>query len=103
MTANSFLGIHYGIWAAASLVIAIIYYFVWPRPVNNINSRPMWRHMVLRYFHSLVWLTMAISFLIRLTVTSRTGEVLGDVTALLAFAIYLVFLVTATYDRRAPN
>lgn len=103
MTSNSFLGLHFGVWAAASLIIAVVYYFVWPRPVNNINSRPMGRHIILRYFHSLVWVLMAGSFVLRLAFSDQAGETLGDVTAMLAFAIYMVFLVTATLDKRASS
>ena len=103
MTGNSFMGVHFGVWAAVSAIIAVVYYFIWPRPVNNINSRPFWRHIVLRYLHSLVWVTMAISFVLRLLLGSPVGVWVGDATAVLAFAMYLVFLVTATIDKRAPN
>jgi hypothetical protein len=87
----------------ASLVIAVVYYFVWPKPVNDINSRPFWRHVILRYFHSMVWVLLAISFLLRLTVGDPLGVVLGDVMAMTAFVVYLVFLAIATIDKRASS
>jgi hypothetical protein len=91
------------VWVVASLVIAVVYYFVWPKPVNDINSRPFWRHVILRYFHSMVWVLLAISFLLRLTVGDPLGVVLGDVMAMTAFVVYLVFLAIATIDKRASS
>lgn len=102
MTANSFLGIHFGIWAAISAVITVVYYFVWPRPVNNINSRPLWRHIIIRWFHSLTWLLITISFIVRL-VFSPGGETAGDILVIIGFIFYLVFIVVSNIDRRAPD
>lgn len=102
MTANSFLGIHFGIWATISAVIAVVYYFVWPRPVNNINSRPLWRHIIIRWFHSLTWLFITISFVVRLAF-GADGETAGDILVILGFIFYLVFIVVSNIDRRAPD
>ena len=99
--ANSLFGFQYWLWALACAVIATVYYFVWPKPVNNLNSRPKWRHIILRYFHSLTWVLIMISFLVRMAFPA--AQSLADMIALLGFLVYLVFLGTTVVDRRAPD
>ena len=97
---GTFIGIPYWVWAAISAVIAVIYYFTWPRPVNNINTRPVWRHIILRYFHTLTWVFITVSFLVRMAFPPQ-GETWGDILALTGFGVYLIFLITAYIDRRS--
>ena len=97
------MGFHYGMWAAASAVFAIIFYFKWPKPVNDINSRPMWRHLILRWGQSLVWLVIGASFLFRLAINSVVGDIIGDVLALMAILFYFAYLAVGVIDMRAPN
>jgi hypothetical protein len=100
---NSFMGFHYGLWAAASAVFAIVFYFKWPRPVNDINSRPLWRHLILRWGQSLVWVMIGVSFLLRLAFSAPYDDIAADGLALTAIIFYLVYLGVGVIDMRAPN
>lgn len=71
-------------------VIAIAYYFVWPgrnRP-DLVKARPSWSRIVLRWFHSLTWALLAAACLFW-----------SKVLALLAAALYLIFLFTLARER----
>lgn len=94
---NDFLGIPFPIVGLICLVIAVFYYFIWPKPRGS-APRPPWAQIVLRYAHSLVWVLLACAcFLWAGNRQSGVASVLG----FLALVMYVVFLVTFFRYRRA--
>ncbi len=95
-------GIAWPVLGGICLVIAAIYVVVWPRPRDAAaaRARPAWRHLILRWFHALVWLLLALSCFIR---PSRPlgGAATANVLASLALVTYVIFLGTAVADRAA--
>ncbi len=83
---NSLLGIPFAWLAVPCLGVAILYYFLWPKPKTG-QTRPTWVHLVLRWFHSLVWLLLAAA-----CVLWGSGSAWGKPVALLAGLVYLVFM-----------
>jgi hypothetical protein len=72
--------------ALICLVIAVVYAFLWPGRKNPeyLQLLPLWRRVVVRWFHSLTWVLVAVACLIW-----------SKLTAIAACLVYLVFLVTA--------
>lgn len=101
---TEFLGRSFRFWAVLSLVIAAIYAFVWPKPRRGPNDtpplpRPRWRHWILRWFHSLVWVFLALAAMIQeAAVPEPSGA--ARAVALIAFAFYITFLLVLALDRR---
>ncbi|HEX9265869.1 MAG TPA: hypothetical protein VF965_00145 [Candidatus Limnocylindria bacterium] len=80
------------------LIVAAIYAVYWPRPKPG-TVRPVWRHVVLRWGHSAVWLLLAMSFFLR----GADGDSLAGQANVLALAgglLYAVFIAVAVMDRR---
>ncbi len=89
-------------WAASigAILIAAIYYILWPKPLNaaHAGARPLILHLILRWGHSVVWLLLALFFV------SKTGflgqsAALWQPLGLSAFGLYGVFLGSCVYDR----
>jgi drug/metabolite transporter (DMT)-like permease len=99
---GTFLGVPWLVWGGVCLVIAAIYVVVWPRPKTSGlgTSRPAWRHLVLRWFHPLVWVLLAISCFIR-PIVGRDDSSLANGIALLALVVYAIFMGTLALDRTA--
>ena len=93
---STFLDIPFTVWAAICLAIALIYYFVWPKPKQNGMERPCWAQFLLRYGHSAVWVLLGVVCLIWPTGGTGLAQVLG----LLALIVYGAFLVTMVWYRR---
>jgi len=87
MNASGFLGLSYLIWALLCLAIAAVFGFVWPQKKAHKDTAPV-RYFILRWFHALVWLLLAVGLAIR----GLTGSGLGNPVALAALPVYLVFL-----------
>src|SRR5437879_3935157 len=84
------LSIPWFVWGMPALAVATVFVFVWPKSKSSGGARGL-RYLVLRWFHPLVWVLIALSFFL------RGGEVLGgaaaaNVLALLALGAYLVFM-----------
>jgi hypothetical protein len=49
--------------AAVCGVIALVYVFLWPGRKNpsQVSQLPLWQRIVLRWFHSLTWLLIAVA------------------------------------------
>ena len=83
-------------WGVLCLAIAAAYYYVWPQPgPKRLAPRSMSEHVVLRYFHSLVWVLLAAGCFLG---SAGMGE-LGRWIALLGIPVYIVFLVYVVRDR----
>ena len=94
---NDFLGIPLPIVGLICLVIAVFYYFIWPKPRGN-APRPQWAQIVLRYAHSLVWVLLACACF--LWAGDRQSGA-ASVLSFLALPTYIVFMVTFVRYRRA--
>jgi hypothetical protein len=77
-----------GILVAVS--IAIAYYFIWPgwKDPNLASRRSLAPKIILRWFHSLTWLLLAVACFL----WSKT-------TAALAGIVYLIFMLTLLLER----
>ena len=98
MTATTFLGLPWFVWGALCLLVAAIYLVVWPRPRGATSARPLWRRVVLRWFHALVWALLAASCFVQAVQAPRAASI-GSVLALTALLVYIVFMVTLTAER----
>ena len=97
MLTNSLWGIPFLVWASLCLGVATLYYFLWPKPKAG-QTRTWWQHLVLRWFHSLVWVLLAAACLLWMNDSTST---LAPNLARLALPTYLIFLITAALDRRS--
>lgn len=87
---TTFFGISWYLWGGLCLVIALIYTALWPRPRKG-TQRPFWRHVVLRWFHALVWLLLALACFARPLLP--TGALwLSNMLAVLALLAYVTFI-----------
>ena len=100
MINSAVLGLPWTLWGLLALLVAGVYAVVWPRPGARARTGPVWRHLVLRWFHALVWVLLALSCFIR-TDLMPGGSGAANVAALLGLATYAAFLGTLTIDRRS--
>jgi hypothetical protein len=91
----TFLGVPLVVWGVVCLGVATLYYFVWPEPEAGNAPRPAWMRLVLRWFHSLVWLLLAAACFLQSAGAPAIGRSVGGVGLL----VYVVFIVTAALDR----
>lgn len=59
---------------------------------------PLWRHVILRWFHALVWVLLALSCFLRANQFPRELAT-ADVTASVALLLYVVFASTRVIER----
>lgn len=81
-------GVNLAYWGIVCLVIAVLYFFAWPRPRED-TPRPRWAAIVLRFFHPLVWLLLALTCFL----WGAFGPVPARPFAALAVVCYVVFMV----------
>ena len=92
---NTLLGIPLVFWGLGCLAVAVAYYRIWPQPSPKRSlPRTQWQHIVLRYFHSLVWILLAAGCFL-----ASVGNNIGLWVAALALPVYIVFLVMVVQDR----
>ena len=81
----------------ACLIVAAAYGVFWLRPKPG-TVRPLWRHVVLRWGHTAVWVLLAASFFLRsLDADGLVGQ--ANVVALAGGLLYAVFIAAAFIDR----
>jgi hypothetical protein len=97
---TTFLGLPWFVWGLLSLVVAAVYAAAWPRrkSAGILPARPVWRHVVLRWFHPLVWVQLAVSCFVRPS-QAFGGSATANVLALLALATYAIFVGTLLFER----
>ncbi len=78
------------------LGIAVVYYFIWPRPNPGDPKRSAWRHFILRWGHSLVWVLLALACFVASPERAMISAALG-IGALL---LYVIFIFTIFRDRQ---
>jgi len=93
---NTLLGVPLVFWAVICFSIAIAYYFFWPQPSpKRLTPRTRAQHIILRYFHALVWVLLGTGCLLG---WAGYGG-LGGAVALLGVPVYGVFLYFVIRDR----
>ncbi len=96
---DSILGIPLTTWGVVCLGVAVVYFFFWPKPKADDQAPPRSPrvHFVLRWFHSIVWLLLAAACFL----WAGGNSMLANGLALLALALYLVFVVTLFSARKS--
>lgn len=90
---DTFLGLPYWGWGGSCLVVATVYFFVWPKVPGR--DRPPLAHLIVRYAHSIVWLLLAVACFGRFFTTVAT-----TIFSLAALLTYLIFIGTVMLERR---
>ena len=98
---STFLGLPWSLWGVVCLLVAGMYLIVWPgrKPRPIAPPRPLWRHVILRWFHALVWVLLALSCFVRANQLPG-GPATADVMALVALVLYVAFVSTVVIERR---
>jgi hypothetical protein len=86
------------IWVLGCAALAGLYVLSWPRRKAAGLGRGL-RYLVLRWFHSLVWVLLAVSISLH-TVPSPAVHTAGKVLAVLALFTYLAFAAALLVPRR---
>ena len=86
---EEFWGVPYFVWVIVCLTIATLYYFFAPKQSKNPTLSVMSRR-ILKYFHSLVWILLAIASLL----ANFKFNSMAKLIALLSLGVYLVFMIT---------
>lgn len=75
-------------------VIAILYIFIWPgrKDPEGFRRKPLWTQIVLRWFHSLTWVLIALAILMW-----------SKIPAAAAFLVYLLFIFTMARERNTSR
>jgi hypothetical protein len=95
---TAFLGVPCLVWGLLCVAVAVIFTVIWPRGKRPGKESAL-PSLILRWFHALVWVLLAVSFFL------REGKVLGgpstaNVLALLALLVYLIFMGTLLRSSR---
>ena len=95
------LGVPWPIWGIVCLVLGTVYLVIWPRPRTTARPvrRPAWRHFILRWFHALVWLLLALACFIQAGWLPG-GPIIATAIALLSLPAYAIFVATLLLERR---
>jgi hypothetical protein len=99
MFTNTLLGIPYFFLGILCLGVATVYIFIRPKPKPE-QTRPMWQQVVLRWFHSLVWVLLAAACFLW---TGNMDSTLAPFLGRLALFVYLIFLATVARERRTRS
>ncbi len=80
--------IPYFAWTAIALVIAVVFVYVWPHKAVTVTTG--FRYVVIRWGHSLTWVLLAVSFLLR----GISPEINGTANLIAAAGglMYLLFM-----------
>jgi hypothetical protein len=98
----TFLSIPYYVWAFLCLIVALIYAVLWPRPKVG-QQRAIWQHLVLRWFHSLVWILLAAACFMWATWLPGNDR-LAQRLAVGGLLTYVVFMIVLQTERwRVPE
>jgi hypothetical protein len=93
--------VHPSVWVMTCLALSLLYVRIWPRQKAVGLGRGA-RFLVLRWFHALVWLLLAIAVGVHAT-SGNTAYWAASAIALLALAVYVVFVVVSFTTRPAQS
>jgi hypothetical protein len=85
-----FLGLSWYVWGMLGFVLAGIFAFSAPREQGAMSTT---KFIIVRWFHSLVWALLALSFCLR-GLDNMALSPLADSVALAGGVVYVVYLVT---------
>lgn len=84
---NQLLGVPYTVWGVLCLILAAVWAFAYPR--NRVTPEYGLRFIILRWFHALAWLLLALGAFL-----ASIGSDAGSSIAFLALPVYLLFMLT---------
>jgi len=87
-----FLNISWWIWGALALAVAGVFVVFVPK-AEKVNALQGLTFVIVRWFHSLVWLLLALSFFMRAT-ENETLTAWANPVALAGGLVYLLYMVT---------
>lgn len=85
------LGVPWLVWAGLALIIALLYAFVIPNSKITPEMAGL-QLIVLRWFHPLVWICLAIMFLMRSKLLPG-GVALANNIGLVGLGLYIIFMI----------
>ncbi len=88
-------GIPFWLWSVAALILAAVYWRVWPHPRAGQKRREPWLAAILRGGHSLVWILLGLAC----ALFGLDQLEPGILAARAALAVYLVFVGAFAFDR----
>ncbi len=89
---KGFLNLPWFTWAGFALIIAMIYSFVWPQKTATLTTG--FRYFVIRWSHALVWILLAVNFILRGISPTLNGA--ANVAAAASGLVYILF-ITMTF------
>lgn len=93
---QGFLNIPWIVWGGLALIVAAVFVFVVP-PADKVNAASGFQFVVLRWFHSLCWLLIALNFFMRAMGDGRFNGMANLLAAGggIAYAVYMIAFVQA--------
>jgi len=85
---SGFFGLPWFSWAGFSLIIAVIYSFLWPK--KSVTANTGFRFFVLRWGHAVTWVLLTINFVLRGIGPDLNG--MASFFALAGAVTYVLFL-----------
>jgi hypothetical protein len=92
---KTLLDIPLSLWGVVCFTVAVVYYYVWPKPGPKTQPRPVWMHLILRWLHPIVWVILG--FVAALIYIGQMA--IAEPLAYLALALYLTFMIVMLVDR----
>jgi len=92
-----FLNLPWFAWAGIALLVAAIYSFIWPQ--KAVTKTTGSRYFIVRWGHALVWILLAVNFLLRGLSPSLNSA--ADAVALAGGAVYVAFLAATFAAKKA--
>lgn len=97
MLESKLWGVPHVIWGVICLLFTIVWIFVWPK--NKIVTSKVLQFFIIRWFHALTWLLLAIAAFIA-AFNLFGGKGTAGFIALLSLPVYLIFLLTLVINRK---
>ena len=84
------LGVPLVVWGGICLVLAVIWVSVWPS--DKVTAADGLRFIILRWFHALTWLLLAMAAFVSASRTIWAASA-ANILALLSLLSYLVYII----------
>ena len=86
---KGFLNLPWFVWAIASILMAVIFAFVWPQ--QEAAGATGFHYFIIRWGHTLTWILLAINFFLRGLSSALDGA--ANLAALAGGIVYILFIV----------